>query len=205
MDNFALLQQTRQPWLDLDSLKAKFLELSSQMHPDKVHSEGESQRNEAGDRYAELNAAYNCLRHPKERLLHLLQLETGAKPPDIQSLPPGTMDLMMEVGKTCREADQFLAAKSQTTSPLLKVQMFEKGMAWTDKLNQLRQQIDLRREALWAELKSMNDVWTAAPIPGSAGRMSALPLERLEEAYRICSYTARWTEQIQERLVQLSF
>jgi DnaJ-domain-containing protein 1 len=205
MDNFALLQQARQPWIELDSLKTKFLELSAQTHPDKVHSHSESAKTEAGSRYAELNAAYNCLRDPKERLLHLLELETGAKPLDVQSLPPGAMDLMMEVGKICREADQFLAAKSQTTSPLLKVRMFEKGMALTEKLNQLRQRIDLRREELWAELKTMNFAWDNAPAMASPDRQMALPLERLEQIYRICSFTTRWTGQIQERIVQLSF
>jgi hypothetical protein len=83
--------------------------------------------------------------------------------------------------------------------------MFETGMAWTDKLNQLRQRIDLRREELLAELKSMNTAWNDAPPPGSAGRAAALPLERLEQNYRVFGYAARWMEQIQERLVQLSF
>ena len=199
MDNFALLRQARQPWLDPDALKARFLELSAQLHPDK------SSAADASSRYAELNAAYNVLREPKTRLLHLLELEAGVKPPDVQSLPPALMDLMMEVGMLCREVDQFLGTKSQTTSPLLKVQLFEKGLGWNDKLNQLRQRIDLRRVELLAELKSMNAAWNAAPPPGSAGRAAALPLERLEQVYRIFSYLARWTEQIQERLVQLSF
>jgi hypothetical protein len=83
--------------------------------------------------------------------------------------------------------------------------MFETGMAWTGKLNQLRQRIESRREELLAELKSMNAAWNTAPPPGSAGRAAALPLERLEQVYRVFSYMARWTEQIQERLVRLSF
>jgi curved DNA-binding protein CbpA len=203
MDNFASLQQPRQPWLDPDSLKANFLRLAAQAHPDKVPSGGDKAA--ASERYAELNAAYHCLLEPKERLRHLLELESGAIPKDVQSLPPGTMDLLMEIGQICRETDLFLAAKSKTASPLLKVQLFEAGMAWTGKLNQLRQQIDLRREELLAELKGMNAAWNAAPPPGSAGRAAALPLERLEQVYRVFSYMARWTEQIQERLVQLSF
>jgi curved DNA-binding protein CbpA len=200
MDNFALLQEPRQPWLDLDSLKAVFLKLAAQAHPDKA-----SDKATANARYAELNAAYHCLLEPRDRLRHLLELESGASPKDVQSLPPGTMDLLVEIGQVCRETDLFLTARSKTASPLLKVQMFEAGMAWTGKLNQLRQRIDLRREELLAELKSMNAAWNAAPLPGSAGRAAALPLERLEQIYRVFSYMARWTEQIQERLVQLSF
>jgi DnaJ-domain-containing protein 1 len=205
MDNFALLQEPRRPWLDPDSLKAGFLLLAAQVHPDKVHTAGANDKAAANQRYAELNAAYHCLLEPKERLRHLLELELGASAQDVQSLPPGTMDLLVEIGQICRETDLFLADRSKTTSPLLKVRLFETGMAWTGKLNQLRQQIDLRREELLAELKRMNAAWNAAPPPGSAGRAAALPLERLEEVSRIFSYMARWTEQIQERLVQLSF
>jgi len=205
MDNFALLQEPRQPWLDLDSLKTVFLRLAAQVHPDKVHQAGASEKAAANARYAELNAAYRCLLEPKERLRHLLELESGAAPKDVQSLPPGMMDLLVEIGLICRETDLFLAARSKTASPLLKVQMFETGMAWTCRLNQLRRQIDLRREKLLAELKSMNAAWNSAPPPGSADRAAALPLERLEQVYRVFSYMARWTEQIQERLVQLSF
>jgi DnaJ-domain-containing protein 1 len=205
MDNFALLQEPRQPWLDPDSLKANFLRLAARLHPDKVHQAGADDKAAANERYAGINAAYHCLLEPKERLLHLLELESGAKPKDVQSIPPGTMDLLVEIGQVCRETDLFLAARNKTESPLLKAQMFETGMAWTDKLNQLRQRIDLRREELLAELKSMNTAWNAAPPPGSAGRAAALPLERLEQVYRVFSYMARWTEQIQERLVRLSF
>jgi len=205
MDNFALLHEPRQPWLDPDSLKAAFLRLAAQVHPDKVHQAGANEKAAANARYAELNAAYHCLLEPRERLRHLLELESGATPKDVQSLPPGTMDLLVEIGQICRETDLFLAARAKTTSPLLKVQMFETGMAWTDKLNQLRQQIDLRRGELLAELKGMNAAWNAAPPPGSAGRAAVLPLERLEQISRVFSYMARWTEQIQERLVQLSF
>jgi len=205
MDNFTLLHEPRRPWLDPDLLKAGFLRLAAQVHPDKVHQAGASDKAAANERYAEINAAYHCLLEPKERLLHLLELESGAKPKDVQSIPPGTMDLLVEIGQVCREADLFLTARSKTESPLLKAQMFQAGMAWTDKLNQLRQRIDLRREELLAELKSMNAAWNAAPPPGFAGRAAALPLERLEQVYRVFSYMARWTEQIQERLVRLSF
>ena len=202
MDYFALLHETRRPWLDADALKTTFLRMAAQTHPDKVAAEDKAA---AGQHYADLNAAYQCLLEPKERLRHLLELESGAPPRDVQTLPSATMDLLMEIGQICREADLFLTEKAKTTSPLLKVGMFETSMALTDKLKPLRQRIDLRREDLLSELKEMNIAWDAAPPPGSAARVDALPLKRLEEVYRVLSYMARWTGQIQERLVQLSF
>jgi hypothetical protein len=204
IDNFSLLSEPRRPWLDIDALKGRFLQLSATVHPDKVHTASEAEKATANQRYAELNAAYSCLKEPKERLLHLLELEHGAKPKDVQRIPPGTMDLFVEVGQTCRDTDNFLGARTKVTSPLLKVQMFEAGMDWTDKLNQLQQKINAKQNELLEELKTMNAAWDAAPVDPEQ-RKVVLPLERLEQIYRVLSYVARWTGQIQERVVQLAF
>src|SRR5687768_16897340 len=99
-DNFTLLNERRLPWLDADQLKQRFYQLSSEVHPDRTHNASATDKDTANKTYAELNAAYNCLREPKERLVHLLELETGGKPKDIQRIPPGTMDLFVEIGQT---------------------------------------------------------------------------------------------------------
>jgi DnaJ-domain-containing protein 1 len=203
-DSFALLSEPRRPWLDAEALKAKYLPLSAEVHPDRFHSASEAERQQATARYAELNAAHNTLREPRDRLLHLLELELGAKPKDVQRIPPGTMDLFVEVGQICRDVDAFLAQRGNVTSPLLKVQMFERGMEWADKLQALLQRINAKRDELTGELQQMNAVWESAPAIGSPERVAALPLERLEQIYRVFSYIARWSEQVQERNVQLA-
>jgi hypothetical protein len=203
-DSFALLNEPRRPWLDVEVLKQKFLPLSSAVHPDRTHNASEAEKQASTVRYAELNAAYNTLREPRDRLLLLLELELGAKPRDVQRIPPGTMDLFVEVGQICRDVDAFLAQQKNVTSPLLKVQMFERGMEWTDKLQALQQRIIAKRDELAGELQQMNAVWESAPTIGSPERIAALPLERLEQIYRVFSYIARWSEQIQERNVQLA-
>ena len=186
-----------------EPLKAQFLALSSAVHPDRLHNAGEQERKAATDRYSVLNAAYNCLRDTKERLGHLLQLELDAKPGDVQKIPSTAMDLFMEVGNTLREVDTFLAQKAKVTSPLIKAQMFQSAMDWTDRLNALQQRINGKREWVLEELRAMNAAWEAAPAKGSQ-RAAALPLGRLEEIYREISFIGRWTEQIQQRIVQLS-
>lgn len=203
-DYFALFDEPRRPAPDLESLKQRFLQLSAQTHPDRFHSAPEAERQAANQRYAELNAAYQCLCDPKERLLHLIELETGSRPKDIQRIPPGTMDLFVEVGQMCRDVDAFLAERAQATSPLLKVRFFERGMEWTDKLNAVQQHVNAKRDELLGELAGWNEIWTKAPPIGSPERPGALPLERLEQVYRVLSYIGRWTGQIQERVVQLA-
>ena len=83
-----------------------------------------------------------------------------------------------------------------TTSPLLQVQLFERGQGGVEKLSALRQSIVLRRDSLLAELAPMNAAWDT---PGNR------PLERLQEIWRLLSFYERWLAQIQERVVKLSF
>jgi len=198
-DNFALLNELRRPWLDPDLLKQKFLALASNLHPDRVHNAGETEKAAATKHYAQLNAAFNCLAEPKLRLLHLLELELGAKPKDIQTIPAALADLFAEVANNCRSADTFLAEKTKATSPLVQVQLFERGQDWVEKLNGLQRKLNDLREQLTGKLKLLDTQWTPAD---AVSRRELLP--QLEELYRLFGYFNRWSNQIQERVVQLS-
>jgi DnaJ-domain-containing protein 1 len=202
-DCFALLNEPRRPWVDPEVIKEKFIVLSTAVHPDRVHNAVEVEKQAAQRQYTEINAAYNCLREPKTRLQHLLELELGVRPQQVQSIPPDLMDLSMEIGQLCREVDRFLAEKTRTTSPLLRVQVFERSQGWTEKAGTLRNQITCRQEALATELKTLDADWVVGEDPHSAHRQAVL--QRLEELYRLFGYCARWSSQLQERIVQLSF
>lgn len=203
-DWFALLGERRGPWLDPEVLKEKFLQRSAEVHPDRFHAAPEADRREASRRSTELNTGYQALRDSRQRLLHLLELETGARPREIQRIPPGTMELFTEIGQVCREADAFLAERRGVESPMLKVRLFQQGMAWVGRLQALQARVNARGEALEEELRGLNPAWDTAPPPGHPERTARLPLARLEELYRGLSYVARWSAQIQERLVQLA-
>ncbi|HUR45986.1 MAG TPA: hypothetical protein VMZ27_08950 [Candidatus Saccharimonadales bacterium] len=205
IDYFQLLQEPRRPWLDPEALRQKFLEISSSVHPDRTHNAPEGEKTSANDRYIELNAAYQTLRAPKERLLHLLTLELGSKPKEVQTLQAGAMDLFLQVAGQCRETDLFLAERERASSPLLKVTFFQKAQDWTEKLQALAGQISTAQQSLEDELRSMNRFWEDAPPVGSRERVESLPLARLEEIYRSFSYINKWSAQLQERVVQLSF
>jgi len=201
-DYFALLKEQRRPWVDTDLLKQKFLALSAEVHPDRVHCAEESQKRAAQERYAELNAAYHCLREPKERLAHLLELETGAKPKQVQNVPSDLMNAFMEITNACRGADAFLAEKTATTSPLLRLQLFERGQEWTEELMALQQKINSWREELMARLKELDGEWEKERDSESAERRKVR--ESLESQCQLLGYFGRWSAQIQERIVQLS-
>lgn len=195
-DNFALLNEPRRPWLDADALKTKFHSLSAAVHPDRVHQASEADKLAANQHYTELNAAYNCLREPRLRLRHLLELELGGKPSDLTNVPDDLMELFFNVGRMFREVDALLVEKGKATSPLLQVEFFERGQDWVEKLGGLREQISARREVLLSELRSVDTTWTAS---------SPKPTDALLRLWRLLSFYDRWLAQIQERVVQLSF
>lgn len=195
-DYFALLDEPRRPWLAAEPLKEKFHALSAEVHPDRVHQASEPDKLAANRRYAELNAAYHCLREPRERVRHLLELELGRKPSDLTNVPDDLMDLFFQVGKLLRDVEAFLGEKSKAASPLLQVQLFERGQEWIEKLGELRKAIAARREPLADELKTLNATWESS---------AAKPLERLLEIWRLLSFYERWLAQIQERVGQLTF
>lgn len=200
-DHFALLDEKRRPWIDPEALKTKFLSLSAHCHPDRVHAQGMKAQQDANRKYAELNAAYQCLSNTRKRLQHLIELESGSLPQNIQRIPPGTMEYFLEVGQLCNQIDRFLSDRDRATSPLLKVQFFEKAMDWTDKINALRQKLTCISRALEDELKSLNPDWDEAASPAHS---KFPPMDRLEQVYRTMSFLSRWESQLQEKSVLLS-
>ena len=202
IDYFALLGEDRRAWIDPDLLKRRFLALSGAIHPDRVHGRSAEERVSAQHRYAELNGAYNSLRHPKERLQHLLELETGVKPQQIQQIPADLTEFFIEVGRLFQQVDKFLAEKAKTSSPLLQVQLFEAGQLWTEKLNALQQRLKTRQHDSTENLKTLDQQWAAQEKGDTDARRNVL--QELERLYRLFGYFTRWEAQIQERIVQLS-
>jgi DnaJ-domain-containing protein 1 len=201
IDCFALLNEPRRPWLDPDRLKQKFLGLSAQYHPDRIHGAGSAEKAAAQNVYIDLNAAYQCLADSKSRLRHLLELELKSKPAEIQQIPEDLMELFMAVGVLTRKIDAFLKEKSAMASPLLRIQLFERNQECTDELAQLQQRITARHDEVLTEIQKLDAVWVGSE---SESPTRTMMLKRLEECYRLLSYFSRWTNQLQDRLVQLA-
>ena len=199
-DYFALLDEPRRPWLDTGSLKQKFLARSSEVHPDRVHGASEADKRAANQRYTDLNAAYACLREPRNRLRHLLELELGRKPADLQELPAELASLLIEIAAVCREADGFLAKQSNITSLLLRAQSFPEAQNWTERLTALQASVAGHYEPLLSGLRTLDAAWGER---ASEARDQSALLPELERICRRIGFLTRWNGQIQERLARL--
>ncbi|MEZ0296663.1 MAG: DnaJ family molecular chaperone [Candidatus Methylacidiphilales bacterium] len=190
---FAIFDLPPRPLLEQDALKENFARQTAELHPDRfrhLHAEGQA---EAEQRYSALNRAYQTLRDNKERLLHLFELETGAKPRDIMRIPPGTMDLFVEIGQACQAADAYFKDKEDAFGALAKAKLAAKGMDLLQSLQTLANKVNAWEQGLNAELQKLDAAWIA-------GEHQAATLETL---YRKYSYSSRWKQQLDERIVAL--
>ncbi len=190
---FALFGLEPGPALDGEALKEQFSKVTGEQHPDKFQQAPEAERVAAEARYAALNRAYQTLIDPRARLLMLYELTKGEKPRDVQRIPPGTMDLFIEVGQTCQQLDQFLERKRATTGRLEKAGLMGEELTLQDALMTLRGKLETLGVTLESDLATLDGRW----------RSGEKDLNALEAVYRKYSYLARWKQQLEEREIAL--
>ncbi len=193
-DHFALLDLPRSPWLEVAEVKARFARLSGPVHPDRVHQADDATRAAATQRYADLNSAQQCLSDTRQRLRHLIELETGQLPADVGAVPPQISDLFVEVGKALKLADELVRQKQATTSPMVQAQVMRQAMERTESLRGVIADLDRRRSALDDRCQELGSRWVAGERP----------LGELTELHRDYSFVNRWLDQLRERLFQLT-
>lgn len=205
VDFFVLFEVPRSPWLDEEELKSKYHARALEIHPDRFHGAPPAARAAATATYTQWNTAYQVLSDPKDRLQHLLELERGTKPAEVQQVPNETMEAGMKIAQLCRDADNFLASKAKISSPLLLANTFEAGQARVDQLQAWMRELESRQNTLLEAAKRLAPAWSeAASMEHGGARPHPLPLERLEEIFRQLSYLKRWREQLNARVVALS-
>jgi curved DNA-binding protein CbpA len=192
-DPFASFQLEPGPAPDLAALKERFTRATGETHPDKFQQAPEAERLAAEARYAELNRAYQTLADPRARLLALYELTKGEKPRDVQRIPPGTMDLFIEVGQACRDLDAFLERKRSAGGALERAALMGEELTLQDKLMALGGKLEKLGASLEGDLAALDARW----------RSGERDLGALEAIYRKYSYLARWREQLQERELAL--
>jgi len=193
MDPFALFALEPGPALDATTLKERFSRATAETHPDKFAQAPAAEKTAAETKYADLNRAYQTLTDPRARLLALYELTKGEKPRDVQRIPPGTMDLFVEVGQTCQNFDQFIERKKAAGGALERAALMTEELTLQDALMTLRGKLGDLATTLEADLAKLDAKWRAGDKD----------LNALETLYRKYSYLARWQQQLEEREIAL--
>ena len=193
MNPFAPFGLEPGPAVDLEALKDQFAKATAESHPDKFQQAPEAKRSAAEAHYAELNRAYQTLIDPRARLLALYEMTKGEKPRDVQRIPPGTMDLFVEVGQTCQELDKFLARRDGASGALEKAGLMGEQLTLQDGLMALGVKLEQLGKTLEVDLNALDARW----------RGGEKDLNALETVYRKYSYLGRWRQQLEERELAL--
>jgi len=193
-DYFALLELPRSPWLEVADVKNRFAQLSGPVHPDRVHQADDATRTAATQRYAELNSAQQCLADTRQRLRHLIELETGGLPTDVGTVPPQISDLFFEVGQALKLSDELVRQKQAATSPMVQAQVMREAMERMESLRGVIANLDMRRVALDNFCRELAALW----------RGGERATGKLVELHREYSYVNRWLEQLRERSLRLT-
>lgn len=178
-DYFALLEQPRQPWLDLDELKRRYQTFALTEHPDQKHS------TDATADFATLNEAYRCLRDPKLRLQHLLALE-GNPPGRDEIIPPDLFDFFSEVSHFIEKADGLLARRRAQQNALSRSLLHSEFLIIQHDATKILEKLrHFYAEAL-GTMRAANDRWK-------------VEIESLKTLYLRLAYLGRWIQQVEER------
>ncbi|MDQ6623607.1 MAG: J domain-containing protein [Verrucomicrobiota bacterium] len=178
-DYFALLDQPRAPWLDLEKLKEAFHQRTLHAHPDQQSGDNEA--------FAKLNEGYRVLREPKRRLEHLLAL-LGEPPLPQTALPKEIEELFPSIAALVREADDVIAKMANAASALSRSLARAAVAPMQARLQgSARTLADLQEESL-VRLKALN----------------AADIAELRLHYVRLSYLGRWLAQLEEKQTRLS-
>jgi DnaJ-domain-containing protein 1 len=197
MNCFQTLGVARDVWIDPDLLKAKFLALSAERHPDKASTP--EQKQSAEREFAELNQGYNTLRNTRSRILHLLELAGIPKAGSIQNVPAAALKFFASVAEMTKRADELLKEKRAATSPMVKVQVFEKALSIAESIRELKQKIAEQVRITESELQNLSSSGKVQ-IP-----LASPTIDALQNAAATLGFLERWGAQLQEKVVALTF
>ena len=186
-DYFALLEQSRAPWLDPGALKDAYHRKTLETHPDSATT---GQKND----FAELNAAYQTLQDPKRRLHHLLSLEN--RPPSAtQTVPAELQELFLDLGALKQRADSLLEKMRTTSNALSRSLLKPETTVLQNDVATWRKKIGALLGSANDELREINPHWSSNH-DAEIGALSNL--------YLTFAYLGRWSEQLNEIAFQLS-
>ena len=192
IDYFALLDQPRVPWLDLNELKNAYHQKTLQTHPD---AQATRSRADAADAtFASLNEAYQVLQDPKRRLYHLLSLE-GAAPSSHQTVPQHLHDLFPVVGALTQRANLLLEKLRTTSNRLSQSLLKPQILAVQNEAKKVHKRIQNLFDTSLAELRQIDTAWAKNP---------AEQIKALSNLYVAFAYLTRWLAQLDEITFQLS-
>ena len=190
-DYFTLLDQPRQPWLDLEQLKETFHAKTLRAHPD-AQAQSETSSETA---FAELNEAYQVLRDPKRRLHHLLTFERNLSSPQNEAVPPEIEALFPVVADVTQELEALLQKLDRASSTLSRSLLKTDLLAAAERLHGVLERLSAMLEKAEARLREVSQSYE--------GNGTEFDPE-LRALYLQFSYLTKWIADLREQQSRLA-
>ncbi len=188
-DAFALLGLPRRAALDAEELKAAYVLQSRDAHPD----------NAGGDaaRSMELNAAYELLKEPENRLKHLLELEGGEAGAAWGTIPmtDSLMTVFTRLSALLPRVDAWVKKRDASSSALAHALLASEQMTIQEEVEAVLAEVEDRRAELLASLPEV-DGQRAQDAPAAIQLMRTLRAQ--------FAYLGKWRAQAREALLKLA-
>jgi curved DNA-binding protein CbpA len=182
---FALLEESPRPWLDTDSLKAKYHQLTARHHPDLTGGSAD---------FAEINRAYQTLTDPGARLRHLIDIESPGTISRAQPVPEDIAVFFTPVAEVCQAVESFLK-KQSAASPITKALLSTEQYQLQEKLEEILSTLQQKHDSLLAQVKDADALWFT-------DRPAALRL--LPALWQSFGYISKWLATLRESLFRMA-
>ena len=184
MDCFEVLGIEKAAALDEEAVRRQYHEAAKNSHPDQA--ENEEEREAFSKRSAELNQAWETLRHPVSRLRHLLELiDPGGKRD--AGIDGSLVEIFGEVGRAVQKADAFFSKRSKASSALGKALLADEQIEVQESLQGVLGRVTAAHEERISEL----------------ARVDVDSVSDLEAVYTQLTFLDKWQRQIQDRLLRI--
>ncbi|MCS1408148.1 MAG: Co-chaperone protein HscB [Verrucomicrobia subdivision 3 bacterium] len=202
VDFFAVLGLPRTPWIDADRLKAHYLEIARQSHPDQAE-EPESKQAPNQPDSATVNEAYQVLGNDVTRLVHFLALETGHDTAQERDVPKQLVDVFMGLSPLFHEADQTIQLLRVEQTPILRANHYLSATPLLTSLSDASTKLSALAGVARTHLQTVAQAWLDLPVSENGQQRDAI-LTDLRDTYRTLSFLQRWQNNIAERSFELT-
>ncbi len=186
-DFFVLFDQPRQPWLDANTLKEKYHQLTRLAHPDV--------QTPSDIKFEEVNEAYRVLSDPKLRIQHLLTLEGRLSAALDRTLPEDLQELFLQIGSLTQKNKPLLARIGAESSALTLSILKSDLLQIQSEVGRLLKLLTQSYEKCLADLQRLNELWDKNRVETA---------EQLQALHDRMAYLSRWLAQLEEMKFQSS-
>ncbi|MBV8212753.1 MAG: hypothetical protein JOZ08_05955 [Verrucomicrobia bacterium] len=183
IDFFAVFGLEPRPVIDAGVLGNLFASKSKTSHPDRAAD---------GD-FATLNQAFNTLRDPASRILHLLAL--SGEEPQMKAASAGVSAWFGKMATGLQRFDRMFQPLSQETSSLLRAIKIREAQSILADLENISEGLTSEKEGLLQTMAQIDARW---------------PSDRAEDRYSLAQiacdlrFVEKWLAQINERRLRLA-